>query len=1047
MFNRLVKWSLDQRIVVLLLSVVLLVAGGVTAARMPVDVFPQFAPPQVVIQTEAPGLAPEEVETLVTLPIESALNGTPGVKTVRSSSAIGLSVVTAVFKLGSDIYRDRQLVAERLTTVASKLPKGTGAPTMSPITSPIGDILKIGLVSRSGKTSPMELRTLADWTLRNRLLAVPGVSRILVIGGDVEQFQVLVDPGELANYGVTLDQVRRAVEEANQNAPGGFYETPDQEYLVRGLGRVSSLADLADAVVTTRKGGTPVLVKDVAQVVIGPAPKRGDASVDGKPAVVMTISKQPSANTLATTHAVEAALSELKAAMPPDVRFVTVFRQADLIERSMTNVLASMRDGAILVVVILLVFLMNWRTALISTLAIPLSLLVAIFGMQIGHVSLNSMTLGGLTIAIGIVVDDAIVYVENVYRRLRENAAQDWPKSAWQTIFDASVEIRGAIVYATWILLLVFIPLFALSGVAGRIFEPLGVAYMISIGASLLVATTATPALCMLLLPNSHLVHHDTRVLTVLKTWYGRVLDVVVFKHPRAVIAASVAAFACAAALVPTFGQSFLPEFQEGNLIVALNGMPGTNLAATSRIGPVVERELRAIPGVEHVDQRAGRSKGDDDAGGVNYSELDIGVKEGAGKAKMLAHIRKILSQIPGESVDLGGFISHNMDEVLSGTRAAVAIKIFGPDLKELRQLGAEVQNVMSGVKGVVDLQTEPQIDVGQLDIRFDRQAAARYGLQIADLARDVQTVFNGQAISQVIQSGKLFDIYLWSDPATRNDPAAMERTLIDTPTGARIPLSEVAQVEFTKGPTTINREDVSRRIVVQCNVAGRDVGSLVAEARAKIARDVKLPPGYYVTYGGQFQSEQQASRQMTAFGILAVIAIWALLYLAFKSARSATLVLANLPLALIGGIVAVALTGRLMTIASIIGFITLLGISTRNGVLLVTHYLDLAKEGRPFAEIVRQGALDRLSPVLMTALAAALGMLPLAVFGGTGRELEQPLAIVIVGGMITSTALTLVVIPALYLLWGRKAIEIAAKGAHEAPPISHLAVQGAENV
>jgi CzcA family heavy metal efflux pump len=1045
MFNRLIHWSLSQAWVVILLAAIFLVIGGVTAARMPIDVFPEFTPPQVIIQTEAAGLSPEEVESLVTFPLESQLNGTANVEAVRSSSAIGLSVITVVFNQGTDIFVARQLVQEKLTAAISKLPKGTSAPTMSPITSPVGDILKVAVTAKT--TSPMDTRTFVDWTVRNRLLAIPGVARVLVLGGSLKQYQVAIVPSKLAAYGITLDQVSAAVNGANVNSPGGFWQTPDREYLIRGVGRVKSLEDIANAVITTH-GGTPVLVRDIAEVKLGAALKRGDGSLNGEDAVLFTVTKTPWANTLDTTHQVEKALAEVQTSMPADVKFTTIFRQANFIETSVNNVLAAMRDGGILVVVILIIFLLNWRTAFISIMAIPLSLLAAILALRWFNISINSMTLGGLTIAIGIVVDDAIVDVENVYRRLRENEALGRPQSFFDTIYHASVEIRTSIVYATWILLLVFVPLFALSGVEGRIFMPLGFAYVVSVATSLLVAVTVTPALCFALLAKGKVTAHETKLITWLKARYSALLDRLVFPHPSIIIVMSVVIFLASLALVPLMGKEFLPEFQEGNLIIALSGLPGTSLAATVRMGKAVERTMNGYPEFKAVGQRAGRAEGDDDAGGVNFSEVDAGIGAGRPQAQVLLQLRKDLGAIPGVSANIGSFIAHRLDEVLSGTQAAIAVKIFGPDLGVLRTKAAEIKAVMGTVKGIEDLLVEPQMDVDQLDITFDRPAAARYGLSVGDLAAKVQTAFAGQAVSQVLEQGKTFDLYLWFDEQARSSPQAIATTLIDTPTGARIPLGAVATVQVTKGPNTINRENVSRRIVVQSNFAGRDLGSIIAETRAKISQQVNLPAGYFVEYGGQFESQERATKQMLLYGALALVGIFALMYMAFRSVRSAILVMANLPLAVIGGIISVFLSGGVLSVASLVGFITLFGISTRNGILLVAHYNHLAAEQGPIPEgkdgdktiedILRNGALDRLSPVLMTALAAALGMAPLALVGGTGREIEQPLAMVVLGGMVTSTALTLLVIPALYWLFGKPAIRQANIARATAAETSH---------
>ena len=1024
MFNRLIRWSLDHRWLVVLGAALLLLSGTIAAMGMPVDVLPEFAPYQAVVQTEAPGLAPEDVEALVTIPLESALNGATNVTDVRSESQIGLSVVTVVFKPGTDIYTDRQIVDEKLSAVAPHLPPGVGTPAMSPMTSPVGKILEIGLTA--DKTSMQDLRTLADTTIRDRLLAVPGVSQVLVLGGDKAQYQVLVHPEAMAEYGVTLNQVATAVQNANVDAAGGFYRTPEREYLIRGLGRVHSVGDLARSVVA-EASGTPVSLAQVATVRIGSAPPLGMGSVNGRPAVILAISKMPGANTLRTTAAVERALAEVKNGLPKDVRITTILRQADFIQSAIRGVLAAMCDGALLVIVILFVFLFNWRTALISCLAIPLSLLIGVFSLKLLGISLNTMTLGGLTIAIGVVVDDAIVDVENVHRRLREHAKMGALARVKEVVYAASSEIRGSIVYATGILILVLIPIFTLSGLEGKIFGPLGIAFMAAIGASLLIALTVTPALCHILLARTDLRPHDSKTVEWLKNRYERLLDRAVFPHAKAILGTSAVLVLGTFAILPFLGHSFLPEFQEGNVVVGMTGMPGMSLAMNNQIGLFAERSLLRIPGVKVAAQRAGRAKGDDDAGGSNFSEMDVAVAP-ADRAPALRAIRKDLDAIPGVSVNIGSFISDRVNEVLSGSRAAIAVKLFGPDLSTLREKAGEIRAAMAQVKGVVDLQVEPQVPVEQLDIAFDRSAAARYGLSVGQIAGDVETLFNGRVVSQVVSQGRSFDLVVWSDEASRASPGTLARTLIDTPSGSRIPLSSVAKIRFGSGPTTIYRENVSRRIVVQANVAGRDLGSTVAEIQHRLASEVKLPRGYFVVYGGQFKNMQEASHQLQLFGSVAILGAFALLWMAFRSWRSAILVLLNLPLAMVGGVLAILCTGGVMSVASMIGFIALFGISTRNGILLVSHYNRLASEGKPLIDVLRRGSLDRLSPVLMTALAATLGMLPLALLGGAGREIERPLAIVVLGGMVTSTVLTLLVIPALYKLVGRSAIQEATE-------------------
>lgn len=1022
MLNLIIRWSLKNRWLVAIFGIGMLIYGFVAASRVPVDVFPDFAPIQVVVLTESPGYAPEEVESLVTLPLESAVNGTANVKVVRSVSTTGLSVITIIFEDGTNIFTARQLVAEKLQSARNRLPIEVQQPVLAPISTAVGDIIKIGLVS-TGKTTPMDLRTLADWTIRMRLMAISGVSNVVTYGGQVKQYQVLINPNILKDYNLSLQDVVNAAQGSNTNAAGGFLRTPDQEFLIRGIGRAKTAEDIAQSVVVNRNG-TPILLSNIAQVQIGPAYKIGDAIINGKPGVIMNVTKQPWANTLKTTYAIEAALKELQAGFPKDVQIISVFRQADFIEVAIRNVMEALVLGGVLVVVILIVFLQNWRTALISLTAIPLSLLTAIIALHFQGGTINTMTLGGLAIAIGEVVDDAVIDVENVYRRLRENKLAGSPHHPIKVVYDASREIRTSVVYATYIVALVFLPIFSLGGLEGKIFTPLGFSYIVSIVASLGVALTVTPAMCFLLLSNQErLPEQEPKFVHWLKGQYQGFLRFSL-NHPKSVIIASILLFLVSLVPLLFMGKEFLPEFDESNLIVASNSIPGTSLDVTTQTGKILTEHLSKHQDVIAAGQRAGRAEGSDDYGGSNFSEIDVRLKgESANKKDILLHVREHFSKVPGLVVNIGSYISHRMDHVLSGVNAAIAIKIFGPDIPTLHQKAKEIESVMKTVQGAVDVQVEPIIPIPEISIRIDRAAAARYGLSVGDLSKTIEEAFRGITVSQVLEGQKTFDLFVWFEPEYRNNLDVIQATLVDTPSGAKVPIGSIAQVEYGTSPNTIRHENVSRNVVIQANVSGRDLGGVIADAREKIGKQVQLSPGYYVVYGGQFEAQEQASNQLILLSAVAIVGIFILLLMAFRSTWAAGLVMANLPLSLIGGIWAIFFSGGVLSIGSLVGFITLFGISTRNGIMLVTHFNYLLGEGKSFDEVLWEGSLDRLSPVLMTALTAAIGVLPIAVLGGAGRELEQPLAIVILGGMFTSTALTLLVIPALFKLFGHKAL------------------------
>lgn len=1018
MLNAILKWSITRRWIVVFGAILVTVMGIYNLSQMPLDVLPDFAPPQVEIQTEAPGLAPEEVETLITLPIESAVNGTPGVETVRSASAVSISVVKVIFKWGTDIYQARQLVTERLQQVQQKLPEGVENPQISPISSPISTILQYAFTAQT--TSLMEVRRLVDRDITNRLLAVPGVSQVIAYGGDVRQYQVLADLAKLQAFNISLEEVTAAARGANVNAAGGFLINPDQELIIRGLGRVESIEQLAQSVVASRNG-TPVLLQDVAEVKLGAALKRGDGSLNGKPAIIVLVNKQPQYDTPTVTHAIAKAMTEVKAGLPPDVKVTETFRQQSFIDAAIENVTSSLRDGIIIVSIILLMFLMNWRTALIPLSAIPLSVLIGMMILNWFGQGINTMTLGGLAVAIGSVVDDSIVDMENCYRGLRKNQTVDNPVHPFQIVYDTSVEVRVSVIFSTIIIAVVFAPIFFLTGVEGRIFAPMGIAYLVSIGASTLVAMTLSPALCAILLAHQRLRSEETWITKLSQRIYQPVLSFSI-RFPSLILLIAGASLVASLVILPSLGRVFLPEFQEPSLVNTLLLYPGSSLEATNQAGLAMQDALKGDERFQSVQLRSGRAPGDADAGGVNLGHLDVELSRKGlqDRESSIEKVRQEFAKLPGVASNIGGFISHRMDEVLSGVRSAIAIKIFGPNLEELRHIGAEVEAAVSNIEGLVDLQLEPQVPIKQVQIQFVRGSAARYGLTVGHLAEMVETALNGRVVSQVLKDQQLFDLLVWLKEGDRNNLETIRNLLIDTPNGQKIPLAQVARIEDGTGPNTINRENVSRLIVVSANVTGRDLGSVVAEIQTQVKQSVPLPPGYFIQYGGQFESEQRATQNLLVFGGLAIALIAILMYFAVKSIAAMLMIMINLPLALVGGIFSIAIGGGIISVASMVGFITLFGIATRNGLLLVDNYNNKFAQGMPIRKVIFEGSIERLAAILMTALTSALGMIPLILGSGAGKEILQPLAIVVLGGLFTSTALTLLVLPALYAQFGK---------------------------
>ena len=1037
MLDNVIQWSLRNRLLVVIASALLLVAGTYTAARMPVDVFPDLTAPTVTVLTEAHGMAPEEVETLVTFPVETAVNGATGVRRVRSSTSQGISIVWVEFDWGTDIFQARQIVNEKLQLVAASLPEGVPPPVLAPISSIMGEIMLIG-VTGDRRVSPMEMRTVADWTLRRRLLAVPGVSQVIPIGGEVRQYQVMVSPERLRGYGVTLQEVLRAAEGSNVNASGGVYMDRGQEYLIRGVGRVHDAGDIARTVVATRDG-VPVLIGDVADVRIGAAPKLGEGSVNAAPAVVLSVQKQPNTNTLELTERIDETLADIQATLPTGMTINRgIFRQASFIETSVDNVVEALRDGAILVVLILFLFLWNFRTTFISVLAIPLSLVVAIFALKGLGITINTMTLGGMAIAIGALVDDAVIDVENVFRRLRENRhlPPDERRPALEVIYLASKEIRASIVTATLIICIVFLPLFFLSGVEGRMLRPLGIAYITAILASLVVALTLTPALCAYLLPNAKVMESEEEswVVRKLKAGYARVLAPAL-RHPRGIIGGAALVVLAALAAVPFLGRAFLPEFNEGTLVISALTLPGTSLDESDAMGRRIEQILLEHPAVEETARRTGRAELDEHAQGVNAAEIDVRLDlQGHEMEEVLDELRTELTAVPGTQITIGQPIGHRIDHMLSGTRASIAIKLFGPDLYELRTLAEQIRTVAAEVPGTVDLAVEQQADVPQARIAMDRAAMARYGITPEYLAETIDVAFAGEAVSEVLEGQQSYDLVVRFDSASRGNLDRISNARFDTPTGAQVPLSTLAEVRNDRGPNTISRENVQRKIVIQSNVSGRDVGSVVEEIQERVAEQVDLPRGYYLEYGGQFESAGEATRTIGLLSLLSLAAIFLLLFREFRSVRQALLVMVNLPLALVGGVFAVLLAGGVLNIATLVGFITLFGIAVRNGILLVSHYNHLLAEGEPLPEAVRRGSMERLNPVLMTALSAGLALIPLAIAGGEpGNEIQSPMAIVVLGGLLSAVLLNMVVVPALFLRYGAERRPARSPDAEEA--------------
>jgi CzcA family heavy metal efflux pump len=1023
--DKLIQWALGNRALVLVAALLLTVIGIHTATRMPVDVFPDLTAPTVTVITEAHGMSPTEVETQITFPIETAVNGAEGVRRVRSATAVGISVVWVEFEWGTDIRNARQIVSEKISGVVADLPPEGERPTLAPQSSIMGEILFLSLSSEHH--SPAELRNYAQVSLRRRLLAVPGVSQVTPIGGGEKQFQVILNPAALQSHNVTLNQVVRALEASNENVSAGIINERGAEWLVTGVGRIRSLEDIGATVVAAPRG-VPTLVRDLGEVTVGEAQKRGEGSAMGRPAVILGIQKQPGANTLELTQRLDAVLADISAKLPAGMKLKTdIFRQADFISVSVRNVQTALLEGIVLVTLIVLLFLANFRATLITLTAIPLSLVTAVLALKWFGASINTMTLGGMAIAIGALVDDAVIDVENVFRRLRENHHLPAQKRrpTLQVVFDASVEIRSSIVFATLIIALVFIPIFFLGGVEGRLLQPLGVAYLVALSASLVVAVTVTPVLCYFLLPKSKgvLAEHEPQFVQWLKGRYAPILQSAL-THPWRFTLPAVVVLALALLATTRMGRAFLPEFNEGSLTISAVTLPGTSLGESDGLGRVVEQTLLSFPEVVSVARRTGRAELDEHAQGVESAELDVSiVMKDRNKKEFLEALRAAFSQVPGMNITIGQPISHRIDHMLSGTRANIAVKIFGADLYQLRSLAEKARQSMQGVTGVVDLSVEQQTEVPVLKIKFEREAIARHALTIRDVANTVEAALQGVKASRVLEGQTSYDLVVRLENAEGWQLDTLGDVLVDTPAGARVPLRSLARIQRDTGPNQILREQVERKIVVQCNVAGRDVTGVVNEIQKLVNPLLSGTPGYRVEYAGQFESAAEAGRTLTLVSVGVVIGIGFLLHLAFHSARDAALIMLNLPLALIGGVAGVFVGGGVLSVASLIGFITVFGIATRNGIMLVSHIRHLQEhEGvADFREAVRRGAMERLVPILMTALAAGLALVPLALGGEKpGNEIQTPMAIVILFGLLTSMVLNMVLVPALYLELGR---------------------------
>lgn len=1002
-------------------TLLLLVWGSYTASRMEVDVFPDLTAPTVAVLTEAHGMAPEEVERLVTFPIETSVNGATNVRRVRSASSPGISIVWVEFEWGTDVYRARQIVNEKLAVVAEQLPQGVSNPVMAPNASIMGEIMLISVTADS--TSPMELRSISDWTIRPRLLATGGVAQVVVIGGDFKQYQILASPQKMKQYDVSLSELLQAAKGANKNASGGYMNEYGNEYIIRGIGKSNDLNEIGNSVIKT-DSGYPVKIADVADVQIGTAPKIGDGSLKGNPAVILTVMKQPNTNTLELTKKIDEAITDLQKTIPGDVHINTrIFRQADFINASVSNIQKTLLEGSIFVVVILFIFLMNWRATAISLLAIPISLLVAIVILKWLGFTINTMSLGGMAIAVGDLVDDAIIDVENVLRRLRENAKlpREQRRPALPVIYDASIEIRSSVIHATLIIIVAFIPLFFLSGMEGKLLEPLGIAFIVALIASLIVAITITPVLCSYLLTSEMRLtkqEKDSWLVERLNKGYDRWLHKAM-QWKKTILGIAAGLFLVALLLLLGLGRSFLPEFNEGSLVVSVTSLPGISLEESNKIGSRVEQTLLTIPEINTTTRRTGRAELDEHAQGVNASEIDAPFElDKRNREEFMKDVREKMAGISEANITLGQPIGHRIDHMLSGTRANIAIKIFGSDLNKLYTLSKQVSKTIENIPGLVDVNVQQQIEIPQVQIKAKREMLARYGITMSEFTDFVNVAFAGEKVSDVYEGSKSYDLVVRYNEQSRGKMEHIRNALIDAADGEKVPLYMVADIVSTAGPNTITRENVERKTVISANVADRDQKGAVDDIRQMINEQIKLPQGYRIEYGGQFEAEAEASKTLLFTSLLSLLIIFLLLYHEFKEVKLSLIILLNLPLALIGGVFSIYLTSGILSIPAIIGFITLFGVATRNGILLVSRYKHLEQEGISLFDTIIRGSKDRLSPILMTALTAGLALIPLAIADDLpGNEIQSPMAKVILGGLLSSTLLNIFVVPIAYYL------------------------------
>ena len=1029
MLNKIIQYSLLNRMVVMIASIALLLWGSYTAHKMEVDVFPDLNAPTVVVMTEAQGMAPEEVERMVTFPIETAVNGATDVKSVRSSSTTGVSVVWVQFDWGTNIYTARQIVSEKLSTLGDVLPSNVGQPTLGPQSSILGEMMIFGLTADS--TSLQDLRTIADWTIRPRLLSTGGVAQVAVIGGDIKEYQILLDPARMKHYGISMDEVLTVVDNMNQNSTGGILYEYGNEYIVQGLLATNDVEEIGKGVVKT-VNNVPVLLSDIATVQIGPKePKLGLASERAKSAVLVTITKQPNTNTLELTDKLDQAIVDLQKTLPSDVKISSdIFRQSRFIESSISNIQKALFEGAIFVVVVLFFFLMNVRTTIISLVALPLSLLVAILTLHGLGLTINTMSLGGLAIAIGSLVDDAIVDVENVYKRLRENQLKPAEErlSSLKVVFEASREVRMPILNSTLIIVACFLPLFFLSGMEGRMLIPLGIAFIVALFASTVVALTLTPVLCSYMLTTKKALKKNEKepfVSRTLKVWYKKALEWAL-RHKKVVIGTSAALLIFTIIIMTGLGRSFLPPFNEGSLTINISTMPGISLEESDNMGRMAEKILLDIPEIQTVARKTGRAELDEHALGVNVSEMEAPFElDERSRDEFLADVRQRLGELKGVNIEIGQPISHRIDAMLSGTKANIAIKLFGNDLNKLYNIGGQIKEAIQGIDGIADLTLEQQIERPQLQIKPKRDMLAKYGIPLPEFSEFINVALSGKVVSQVYEGGKVFDLTV---KVHDDDKANMEQigNLMIDANGQKVPLHYVAEILPLVGPNTISRENVQRKIVVSANVAGRDLNGVVKDIQKTVGEQITLPEGYHVEYGGQFESEQAASRTLFLTSVISILLIFLLLFNEFHSMPLSSIIMLNLPLAIIGGILSIWFTSGIISIPAIIGFISLFGIATRNGILLVSHYNHLRSEGMSLHDSVVLGSLDRLNPILMTALTSALALIPLAVGGDLpGNEIQSPMAQVILGGLLSSTLLNGFVVPIMYLLLNHKQKEI----------------------